>query len=48
MSGPVPSPTMKGMIGSSGTIIWPEASREIFRPDWGGVVFWWVAMEAGY
>jgi hypothetical protein len=35
-------------MGSSGTTIRPEASREIFRPAPGGVCFWEVGMEAGY
>ncbi len=39
MSGPVPSPSMKGMIGSSGTTRRPEASRVIFRPVRGAVSF---------
>jgi hypothetical protein len=36
MSGPVPSPSMNGMMGSSGTTMWP-LRREIALPLDGGL-----------
>src|SRR5947208_2384576 len=50
MSGPVPSPSMKGMTGRSGTvrrppeivIVWPPAGAATAL-KWGFGGYWWVA-----
>jgi len=38
MSGPVPSPSMNGMIGRDGTLSWPSAPIVIFSPLLGTLI----------
>src|SRR5688572_31082227 len=44
MSGPVPSPSINGMIGLSGTMSLPSR-MEIFAPCAGGVIFTGAAVD---